>query len=915
MQRLSITLLGVGGSLLLAAAASGESTVSDGGHYAITLNETAAKVSAYDRSGRIKRLYGQAFSHGTSPEESAGAFLEANAALLGVERGDLAAVGPFFDGRHTQPIMYDLATGKYKFTGVYYAQHHDGIPVFRARMMVLVRNEPDHPAVLASTDLRNLGGFEVNRRLAAQADGAGGIRAAKRAVPGLANFTDPRAVIWAGVGDLPVEPRVAMEFVGDNGMPATADYRKWLFLTDAATGEILYRENMILNIDIVGNVSGKATEPMGADICGPEPVTPLPYARVAVVGSTSVYADENGDFVIPWDGSSPVDVESTLVGQWFEVNNQAGGDAYLKQEDVVPPGPVNFIHNEPNTDEWNRAEVNGYVQANVVRSHALKYNPDYPGLQEKQFPVNVNLNDTCNAFYDYSSINFFKSGGGCANTAFDTIIHHEYGHHLVQMAGSGQGAYGEGLADTQGVLIFDYPDLALGFWMDCDEYMRTADNDLQYPCDGEIHYCGQLISGCIWDTRNELKITNPDTYRDIIASLAINSMLLHTGSGIDPSITVDFLVLDDDNGDIYDGTPHYWEIAAGFGAHNMDAPELALLGFEFPDGLPELIDPDGGTAIRVVVGAIAGEPEPGTAVMYFDAGSGWDMIEMTEIEPNVYDAVFPAVQCATQVAYYFAAETTDGVEQLWPIGAPDVTYTAVAAYGSEVVFADDFESDNGWIVEDSPDLTEGSWDRGVPIDDDRGDPPTDADGSGQCYVTGNSDNEDIDDGTTILTSPVMDATGDGAVISYWRWYSNVEGSTPYTDTFYIRVSDDGGDTWSTLEKVGPSGPEVEGGWYHKEFAIADYVDPTDQFQIRFEAGDLGEGSIVEAAVDGVELTWYDCEPPTVPEDINGDGAVDVLDLLAVLAAWGPCPGCPEDINGDDVVDVLDLLAVLGAWTV
>ncbi len=26
----------------------------------------------------------------------------------------------------------------------------------------------------------------------------------------------------------------------------------------------------------------------------------------------------------------------------------------------------------------------------------------------------------------------------------------------------------------------------------------------------------------------------------------------------------------------------------------------------------------------------------------------------------------------------------------------------------------------------------------------------------------------------------------------------------------------------------------------------------------------------------------------VPEDINGDGAVDVLDLLEVLSAWGTC---------------------------
>jgi hypothetical protein len=32
-----------------------------------------------------------------------------------------------------------------------------------------------------------------------------------------------------------------------------------------------------------------------------------------------------------------------------------------------------------------------------------------------------------------------------------------------------------------------------------------------------------------------------------------------------------------------------------------------------------------------------------------------------------------------------------------------------------------------------------------------------------------------------------------------------------------------------------------------------------------------------------------CEAPECPEDVNEDGYVDVLDLLAVIAAWGPCP--------------------------
>ena len=67
--------------------------------------------------------------------------------------------------------------------------------------------------------------------------------------------------------------------------------------------------------------------------------------------------------------------------------------------------------------------------------------------------------------------------------------------------------------------------------------------------------------------------------------------------------------------------------------------------------------------------------------------------------------------------------------------------------------------------------------------------------------------------------------------------------------------------------------------------------------------------VVEVATD-IIITEY--VGPTCPEDINGDGVVDVLDLLALLAAWGN-PGGPEDLNGDGIVDVLDLLQLLAAW--
>lgn len=48
-------------------------------------------------------------------------------------------------------------------------------------------------------------------------------------------------------------------------------------------------------------------------------------------------------------------------------------------------------------------------------------------------------------------------------------------------------------------------------------------------------------------------------------------------------------------------------------------------------------------------------------------------------------------------------------------------------------------------------------------------------------------------------------------------------------------------------------------------------------------------------------------------DSNGDGLVNVTDLLTLLASWGSCGGCPADFNSDGMVNVTDLLNILSNW--
>ncbi|MHC4908889.1 MAG: DNRLRE domain-containing protein [Planctomycetota bacterium] len=51
---------------------------------------------------------------------------------------------------------------------------------------------------------------------------------------------------------------------------------------------------------------------------------------------------------------------------------------------------------------------------------------------------------------------------------------------------------------------------------------------------------------------------------------------------------------------------------------------------------------------------------------------------------------------------------------------------------------------------------------------------------------------------------------------------------------------------------------------------------------------------------------------TCPADTNGDGAVDVQDLVNVILAWGT-DDIAADVNGDGTVDVQDLVDVIVAW--
>ena len=905
----------------------------------------------FEQNQPVNYIFGTALSTGVTAQQSARDFCQDIEGIYATEVGELTA-RKWPSGNVLQGVMWNPETETHGFYTFRFEQHVDGVPVFRSGIGFLVRNEDGFPLVMSGNNLKEMRDFEtVNLRglpvvvtdlmkqnAAAemansnlQFDGSQSVIAnlRQRGLP--VEISEKQLVIWAGnTNVIEKNPEAAIQFIATQGSPSDfASYRKHLIVAAVDDGEILYSETMI-HADVNGTVSGRGTDGVAAAECEDVAIFALPYAEVSITGGETVFADENGNFNIPSSANGNVTVNSRLEGLYFDLFDLSVGGSNstpVISINVADPGSVDFLHNETNT-AFSVANVNDYLHSNIVRDFVLNIEPTFPTIANQTgFNINTNINDDCNAFYDGSSINFFRNAGGCNSTSFADVVYHEYGHHLVNVTGNAQGQFGEGCSDTMAILLEDNPDLALGFFAgSCGAPLRSAENFRTYPCSGGIHDCGQLISGCVWDTINEIRAIDPDNAVDIVSRLFVSMLPVRGAMGgssmIGPEITLIFLELDDDDGIVGNGTPHYQQIADAFNAHNMMAPELDLISLSFPNGIPTTIDPTGDSFI-VDVEPVTGTQIPDSGILNYDIGNGFVQVPMTVVDADSYEAVFPAIDCGIRVRFFVSVEANNGDTVTLPAETPATSFAAMTATSLDTVVSESFDTDPNWTV--SGNATDGQWERGIPNNGDRGDPAEDAEvtGGSFCFVTDNGNSEttnntDVDGGSTILTTAVFDGVPDAdrvPLISYYRWYSNDVAGTVNADTFDIEISNNGGSTWIELETVGPTGPDVSGGWVFRQFIIDDVITPTDNMRVRFIASDVGGVSIIEAGIDAFSVTMLECDTGCLPGDGNLDGTIDLLDVQPFVTALADgIFSCEADVNQDGVVDLLDVqpfIALLG----
>lgn len=672
-------------------------------------------------------------------------------------------------------------------------------------------------------------------------------------------------IALAGEGELAVMPVTSEEgetvhlvyhfFVDQD------DLHKWETWVDAHTGEVLWRYNVVMD-GIGGKVTGRAHSVKVTDT---EVSKNMPHLQVQV-GTANVYTDSVGNYNANVTTSSTV--TARLRGKYVNVLRQDAPSASFTTT-ASNGSTVNIVWNNSNS---HSAERNAYYHVNVAHDYVTSLDPQVTGLNYRM-NCKVNVNNVCNAFWDGSGVNFFRSGkvGGrtCANTGeMPDVIYHEYGHGVntkvyIQFGspqGMKNGALQEGMADVFAAFIQDNSKIGKGFFGP-GTIMRDINNTRKYPdhVTGRVHDDGLIIGGAFWDTRKRIGLARAE----YVAQFAKHSVPDDNNLGrAFAEYFIATLEADDNDGNLANGTPNSAKIAEAFAIHGIPASVLSISHTPVPDS-------PANTPIPVSAEVKSGwsEIKVSKVRVYYSTGSGYTAVELSNTGGNTWSGDIPGLPAGSFVDYYIEAQETWGSKLSYPPGAPANHLSFLV--GFQQAFFHDFESDQNWKggVQGDDALT-GRWIRDVPIptfvSTQPVQPGADHTASGtKCYVTGNGTpggqpgENDVDEGKTTLESPVFNAsTYNVPVIRYWRWFSNDLGAAPGNDPWVVQISSDGGSNWVDLENT----KAAMNAWIPRMFKIADYVTPTANMKLRFIARDQDPQSLVEAAVDDVELLYVTIVP-------------------------------------------------------
>ena len=535
-------------------------------------------------------------------------YLDANRRALGVDEAELAAprIGVFEDGA----LIF-----------IHAPRALGGIPVRDSGVTAVINH--------GNLVLLGLQSWDEARRPAPAAIGAAAARAVveSHARPFVVeSFADGARLEY-----VPLAAAAGYEYRLVWAVPARlrGDAGTWEGLVDAASGELLAFEdrNAYAWRRAVGGVyplSNDQRPPDGIE----QPGWPMPFLALSLP-SGGVTSTTGGTFACSPIGVA----STALTGPFARIADTCGpvSESSTGDLDLAAGGGTDCTVPSGHSPGDTHAARTSFYEVNRAAEQARGWLPANTWLQSP-VTVNTNRTGSCNAFWAAGALHFYRSGGGCPNSGeIPSYITHEWGHGLdnnginASLSSPQEGladvhsairharsCIGRGLTPTQ--VCSGYGDACVGSpatgctgrrdidfaqhrcglphtvsWIQsgftgvqCPGGAPACPAGTPGPCGRLAHCEGMVPAETVWDLyRRDLQA--PPFSLDASTALEITTRLAFLGSQVLTSWYTCapgggcgatggyllFLAVDDDDGNLGNGTPHMTAIHSAFQRHEI----------------------------------------------------------------------------------------------------------------------------------------------------------------------------------------------------------------------------------------------------------------------------------------------------------------------------------------------------------
>jgi hypothetical protein len=444
------------------------------GEFAGWLDPQGVEVWIDPRSGAATNILG---AYPLIPGDGIGNRLAAGGAVdaAHVERAALA-----FVRRHAELLGIDVAQlGEARVTQVnpdlwqvYVPQTYGGLPVRHGHLVATISH--GNLVTVGVDTWGNVSGLDTTPLVPAEAALQAGFAYAEGPGPEDVLLEPARLEVipfdpqprdggaFAGIAGQGYGHRLVWTFV----FQRPPEDARWEVMVDARDGEVIALQDV--NHYVQRQVTGGVYPVTSTEVC-PTPLKcgtmqsnwPMPFANTGLA-SPNNFANSAG--VFDWTSGT---VTTTLSGRYVRISDACGSISASSSTGSINLGGTNGQHDCSTPGSGGAGNTaaarSAFYEVNKIEEMARGWLPNNTWLTGSSvLTANVNINNTCNGFWNGSTINFYRSGGGCRNTGeLAGVFDHEWGHGMDDNDANGViSNSGEGYADI--AAIYRYQDSCVG---------------------------------------------------------------------------------------------------------------------------------------------------------------------------------------------------------------------------------------------------------------------------------------------------------------------------------------------------------------------------------------------------------------------------------------------------------------------